>query len=281
MQKMKRLLPLFLILVSAAYIQAQTKSPAGSIAQIKGKDIIVKYSNADKPFQIGEKLHLVVDTAAVTLEVTFPMQSSAKCRLVSGSASKLKQGMALYPGAEPDRQIAQTGDKGTNKTVTLPPSKIGDFETFLGFTSRDTIDKVTAKLGAPTKVSTHDASYSFNTAYWEKKSTKGTSGSCIRICYYKTTQKIMLIEIGSISGEDPKGSTVREFLSSIGIHDPKAEFLGVNKSKIIEVFGQPTRIGSDNHYYEADTGTSRFQTDFVCYDFNSYLCSTVTVQYFK
>lgn len=84
-------LALFCALSSPLFAAKQ----AGSVAQIKGKEIIVKYADAGSPMQIGEKLTAAVPQGTIVLEVVFPMQSAAKCRVLSGDSSLLKPGTAL------------------------------------------------------------------------------------------------------------------------------------------------------------------------------------------
>ena len=84
----------------AAGVFAQT-DPAGTIVSVKGPEIQVRNENADAPFMAGERLHLLTGDKSIVLEVTFPMQTVAKCRLVSGSAAKLRAGMIVYSGGLP------------------------------------------------------------------------------------------------------------------------------------------------------------------------------------
>ena len=84
----------------AVSVFAQTER-AGNIVAVKGQEIQVKNENVDSPFMAGERLHLLTGDKSVELEVTFPMQTVAKCRLVSGRASTLRVGMIVYSGGQP------------------------------------------------------------------------------------------------------------------------------------------------------------------------------------
>ena len=80
---------------------AKQEKKAGSVEQVKGKEIIVKHANPEKPFFMGDRLHVVVNGESITLEVTFPMQTSSKCRIDAGSAGKaalITKGMPVYTG---------------------------------------------------------------------------------------------------------------------------------------------------------------------------------------
>ena len=77
---------------------AKQEKKAGSVEQIKGKEIIVKHANPEKPFFMGDKLHVVVKGESITLEVTFPMQTSSKCRITAGDAGLITRGMPVYAG---------------------------------------------------------------------------------------------------------------------------------------------------------------------------------------
>lgn len=82
-------------------VEIQQEKRAGSIEQVRGKDIFVRHADINKPFLMGEKLHLVIDGKSITLEVTFPMQTSSRCRIAAGDTGKpgqIRKGMAVYAG---------------------------------------------------------------------------------------------------------------------------------------------------------------------------------------
>ncbi len=90
-----------------------------SIEQVKGKEVIIKHSNVSKSFLMGDKLHVVVNGESITLEVTFPMQTSSKCRLTSGDAAKLtliKKGMPVFAGEKAPE--TNSGGQADEKPVT-------------------------------------------------------------------------------------------------------------------------------------------------------------------
>ena len=285
---MKRLAALFFILTATAFVQAQSNQ-TGTVAQIKGNEIIVRYGNADKPFQAGEKLHIDTDGKTVTLEVTFPMQASAKCRVIEGSRSLLKAGLAVYAGAKPAEKAAPAEKPAEpEKTVALQPgpveiypAKLGDFTSLIGFSPRNTISDVIAKLGKPTEVKEHDSSYNFNTAYWKLPDANNSPDICVRICYFKDNQKLMVIEIDSIYGDKPEGSTVRSFLASKGIIEKKANFLSASQSQIVKIFGAPNSGSYGFNDYQVSNGSGRYQVTFYCPTFKQNVCTQVSVHYFR
>ncbi|HOF34707.1 MAG TPA: lectin-like protein [Spirochaetota bacterium] len=71
---------------------------AGIITKISGSEITVRNENPDAPFVMGETLHLLTGDKSVLLQVTFAMQTSAKCKIVSGSIGKLKINLVVYSG---------------------------------------------------------------------------------------------------------------------------------------------------------------------------------------
>ena len=82
-------------------IETQKEKKVASVEQVSGKDIIIRHANSGKSFFMGDKLHLVVNGESITLEVTFPMQTSSKCRIAASESGKLPlihKGMAVYAG---------------------------------------------------------------------------------------------------------------------------------------------------------------------------------------
>ena len=80
---------------------------AGSVAQIKGKDVIVRYVNAGSPLRIGERITAATTQGDVVLEVVFPMQSAAKCKVLSGDISFLSTGDALSFAQSDSREVSE------------------------------------------------------------------------------------------------------------------------------------------------------------------------------
>lgn len=96
---MKRIATALLMVCSVISLGAQTEIEVGSIAQIKGKEIIVKYKNASDPFKINQLLHVVSsENKPVIMKVTYPMQTSAKCTIISGNISAITKGVTVYGG---------------------------------------------------------------------------------------------------------------------------------------------------------------------------------------
>lgn len=129
---MKKICVLICLFFSLS-VFAQTDR-AGTIVSIKGQEIQVRNENVDAPFMAGERLHLLTGEKSVVLEVTFPMQTVAKCRLVSGSATLLRVGMIVCSGglssagkdAAPEERAAAVKSegsrmvKGKDVRITLP-----------------------------------------------------------------------------------------------------------------------------------------------------------------
>jgi len=93
------ILAIFITAASFIPITAQTDQKAGTIDRLSGTEIIVRYANPNRPFVMGDKLRVDVDSDSFTIEVTFPMQTSSKCRLIPfepGKLAQIKKGMAVY-----------------------------------------------------------------------------------------------------------------------------------------------------------------------------------------
>jgi len=123
---------------------------AGTIIKINGNEIIVRNENPAEPFVMGETLHLLTGDKSVILQVTFPMQSSVKCRIISGSVGSLKIGTLVYSGGMPKNKIKDIF-KATKRSNDIVMN-IDDFETFLGLTKGDTLEKAESILGKPSKI---------------------------------------------------------------------------------------------------------------------------------
>ena len=86
---MKKLISIILFITLTFSLNSQVDR-AGIITKISGREITVRNENTDAPFVMGETLRLLTGDKEVLLQVTFAMQASAKCKLISGSIGKLK-----------------------------------------------------------------------------------------------------------------------------------------------------------------------------------------------
>jgi oligogalacturonide transport system substrate-binding protein len=110
---MKKICFSLAVLFFSVFLFAQSNR-GGTISQIKSGEIIVRNENPDSPFQMGEKLRLLSGDRNVVLEVTFPMQTSARCKIISGSFSRLKIGAIVYSGG-----ALKTSGKGDSPDETV------------------------------------------------------------------------------------------------------------------------------------------------------------------
>lgn len=94
---MKRII-ISLFVLSLSFSLNSQVDRAGIITKISGGEIIVRNENPDAPFVMGETLRLLTGDKEVLLQVTFAMQASAKCKLISGSIGKLKINSVVYSG---------------------------------------------------------------------------------------------------------------------------------------------------------------------------------------
>ena len=86
------------------------------------KEILVEYYQISNPLQMGEKLHLFIDNEYITLEVTFPLQTQARCRLAAKDAARIlqiKKGMIVYSGANVLKKQEPISRKRTYKVGSV------------------------------------------------------------------------------------------------------------------------------------------------------------------
>jgi hypothetical protein len=80
----------------------------GTIVQINGSDVIIKYRDVANPLKVNQVLHIVLlENKSVILKVTYPMQTSAKCRIISGNIQDIHKSMLVYDG---DKVVAVKTD---------------------------------------------------------------------------------------------------------------------------------------------------------------------------
>jgi hypothetical protein len=107
---------LLIVFVSASLYSQKGQPPAGVVDKIVKQEIYIKYSDINKPFSPGEKLHFFSGTESVTVEVVFPMQTFARCRLTSKNTdifSSLKKGVFAYredASSDYTKQFRDNGD---------------------------------------------------------------------------------------------------------------------------------------------------------------------------
>ena len=94
---MKRILISIFVLSLSFALNSQVNR-SGTIIKINGKEITVRNENPQNPFEMGEKLRPLTGDKSFVLQVTFAMQASAKCKLISGSMGSLKLGSLVYSG---------------------------------------------------------------------------------------------------------------------------------------------------------------------------------------
>ena len=240
---------------------------AGTVIKIKGGEITVRNENPDAPFVMGETLRLLTGDKSVLLQVTFAMQTSAKCKLVTGSIRKLKIGSLVYSGGIPENSAKNTANMDVNSNVKS--MKIDDFETFLGLTQGDTMDKAVQILGKPTEIAKEDKlditiDYFWNneencyiTVYSQSYRGKHNIIGSISISssFYKFDQNINK----SFYIDTTNQGTVH-YLHSRGVKDSALDLFGVSAQDIINIFGdtKETTLSNDNTFkYTYKTSNGR------------------------
>ena len=73
-------------------IAAYGDSESGTVVNIKGSEVVVRYFDMDHPFQAGDLLYAATRKGPLTLKVVFPMQATARCICIVGSADGLNTG---------------------------------------------------------------------------------------------------------------------------------------------------------------------------------------------
>ncbi|HOU85763.1 MAG TPA: hypothetical protein PK158_13050 [Spirochaetota bacterium] len=261
---------------------------AGTVIKIKGGEITVRNENPDAPFVMGETLRLLTGDKSVLLQVTFAMQTSAKCKLVTGSIRKLKIGSLVYSGGIPENPVINIIKMRVNTNVKS--MKIDDFEIFLGLKKGDTIDKAERILGMPTEKSTgltksdqipdtsienskgdiwkNSTNYYWknSTNYYWKNSTnyywENEENCYVNVCSQTKHNKISNISVSSSFykfNNNLKRSfyldTTREgivhYLRSRGIIDAALNLFGLFPQDIVKILGNPEKVSKseDNSYY--------------------------------
>jgi hypothetical protein len=72
-----------------------------------------------------------------------------------------------------------------------------------------------------------------------------------------------------------EGAEGVNWLRGHGITDQKLELIGKTKSVVLASYGAPTSANADNYMYTQEWG----EVTFVCYYFDGYTCSEITVQW--
>jgi len=257
---MKRIIIGLFVLPLAFSLNSQTNR-AGIITKISGSEITVRNENPNSPFLMGETLHLLTGDKSVTLQVTFPMQASAKCKLISGSISKLRINSIVYSGGIPE--IKSPGTVKTAERTNDKLLKIDDFNTFLGFSKGDTMDKAVKIFGNPSKVVKGNIFTNSNDYYcWTNED--NCFISIVSQKYSEDHNKISHISILSSFSkfehdmnksfylDTTKKGTVH-YLHSKGFKDPALDLFGISREDIKKVLGfRSNEICielNDSHHY--------------------------------
>lgn len=125
---MKKSVFCFLVLLSAAAVSVFAQARSGVVEKVSAGDVLVRYDDVARPFQAGEKIHVAVGDESVELDVVYPMQTVAKCRVSgkSSAASKLKKGMAVFRGKPlPKKDVSRAAAREKKESVPAPHQEKG------------------------------------------------------------------------------------------------------------------------------------------------------------
>lgn len=139
---------------------------------------------------------------------------------------------------------------------------INIFMEFGGLSKKSYIKKAYEILGKPSEIIA-EKKYTFNTAYFEDYAD---------ISFSRETNKIQTIRF---SCHTSNSQEIIELLKRKGILDSKIELLGKHRDEILNIFGTPLSTDSDNYVYENEN----MLLDFICYEFNDFICTEIYVHY--
>lgn len=142
-------------------------------------------------------------------------------------------------------------------------SEINTFKNILGFNRKSTKNDIIQILGKPTSDEISKKYVINYLNYYDY----------IRFGYNKKSEKLMVVHINLLSNNIQE---VKRYLQENGITDNIMNYLGAHLDKILTDFGTPSSKSSGNYRYDNDG----FMVNFVCYDFNNYKCSTISIQFF-
>jgi hypothetical protein len=74
----------------------------GKIDKIQGNEIIISGEKMAEKVTMGKILAVATENDMVYIEVTFPMMTVAKCKIVKGSMANLKPGLKVYTKGKKD-----------------------------------------------------------------------------------------------------------------------------------------------------------------------------------
>lgn len=132
---MIRILLMFVLIMLSISVKADERY--GVVEKVNGTEVIVRNYNITRPFTIGELYHIVSGDTIVVFKVTFPMQTIVKCQVVEGNVSKIKKGMRVYPGKEPEKRKEEVTDTAENRPVHLPDYTVSILSAKTIFTTWD------------------------------------------------------------------------------------------------------------------------------------------------
>ncbi|HOF34704.1 MAG TPA: hypothetical protein PK624_12000 [Spirochaetota bacterium] len=207
------------------------------------KEITVKNDNSSEPFEMGENLYLQQGDKSVVLRVIFPMQVSAQCILISGKINNLRLNEPVISGK------------------IYKPLKLDSFDTFIGFTKNDSIDKALTVLGDSFAIIS--SSLSQTIIFWNNEveencyveiSSENDSGDPTKISRIKISSE--LIKNGKFAYLDTSNKGTVHFLRSKGIKDPCLKLFGLSSSSIIQLFGKPEEEISNTDFFSLNYKSS-------------------------
>jgi len=235
---MKIIFSILSIVLFSISLQSQVKH-TGKIIRITEKEITVKNDNSNDPFEMGENLYLQHGDKSVVLRVTFPMQVSAQCILISGKINNLRLNQTVISG----KNLNFSNDF-QNNIITKNSLTIDSFDTFIGFKRNDSIDKALTVLGD--SFVTISSNLSQTRLFWATEveencyveiSSEFETGNLSNISTIKISSE--LIKNGHFSYLDTSKKGTIHFLRSKGINDPCLNLFGLSFSAIIQLFGKP------------------------------------------
>jgi hypothetical protein len=164
------------------------------------------------------------------------------------------------------------------KSVQATVKGINDFTSFAGFSYGDTVQKIHRLMGKPHSFINNLEIPLISTEYYpvEPTDTLGT----LSINHHRDTGVITTINLS--------GTEAVQGLRAKGITDPKLSYFGEHLKTLERTFGRAKDGGLDSPLYtiyhpknpNRDESSYDGMVSFICYDFDDYICTLISVSWY-
>lgn len=127
------------------------------------------------------------------------------------------------------------------KQKTIEETTLEDFVSFIGVSKGDSLEIALEKFGTPTKVTKRRSRSMY---FYDDESGK-------RLFKFTIKKKGNKVNHIRLTGNHQKNyETTKAFLASVGVNDPKINFLGMHKDEIIKILGDPLETTNSSLVYK-------------------------------